>query len=463
MTRETITLSHLEQRRAIALTAVLEQRLSARGAADLLGLSLRHVRRLLAAFRRAGPAALAHGNRGRPPHNRVPARTQQRVVTLARTTYAGFNHQHLTEILAEEQGIRLSRPTIRHLLLAAGLPSPRTRRPRQHRRRRARMPQAGLLVQIDGSHHDWLEGRGPRLVLHGAIDDATNAVPAAVFRLEEEAAGYLWVLRAMALGAGLPVALYSDRHGIFERAPSARALTLDEQLQGVQRPRTQVGRALDELGIRWIPAASPQAKGRIERLWGTFQDRLVSELRRAGARSLDDANTVLAAFLPRYNRRFARSPASPAGAYRPLPPGVSIEDICCFKYERIVANDNTVKLEDLLIQILPGPQRRSYAKARIRVHEYLDGTLAVVYQGQHLPVERLSPPAAPAHLHARNHPGLGGEIRTERETRKAPPPRRIAQGQPWKPAEDHPWKEYARRNRRRRELREAGVTFSQNT
>ncbi len=161
MTKETITLNSREQRRAIALTAVLEGRLRAVQAAELLRISLRHRRRLLAAYRRGGPAALAHGNRGRPARNRLPAAVRKRVVRLAETTYAGFNQQHLTEMLAEEQELVLSRATVRRLLLTAGLGSPRTRRPRHHRRRRERMSQAGQLAQMDGSQHDWLEGRGP--------------------------------------------------------------------------------------------------------------------------------------------------------------------------------------------------------------------------------------------------------------------------------------------------------------
>jgi transposase len=269
MTRETITLTQEEQRRAVVLTAIGDGRVTAAEGTSLLSLSLRHCRRLLARVRRDGPAGLAHGNRGRRPPNRVPARLEQRIVRLARTVYAGFNHQHLTEHLADEQGITLSRPTVHRILVAHGLPSPRPRRRRRFRRRRERMPQAGLLVQCDASHHDWLEGRGPHLVLHSAIDDATSQVPAAVFREEEDAQGYFLVLRDLVGTQGCPVALYTDRHGVFHKTSRADP-SLAQQLRGLRRPPTQFGRALADLGIRWIPAASPQAKGRIERLWGTF-------------------------------------------------------------------------------------------------------------------------------------------------------------------------------------------------
>jgi transposase len=273
MTRETITLTQKEQHRVHLLTQVQQGILRAGTAALLLDLSLRHLRRLLAHLRQQGLAALAHGNRGRPSPRRVAETVRTRVLTLARTRYTGVNDHHLTELLAEREGLRLSRRTVQRLLRAAGIGSPRTRRPPRHRRHRERMPQAGLLVQMDGSHHPWLEDRGSRLVLHAALDDATGQVLGGVFRLEEDAHGYFLLLRQLIRRYGLPAAAYTDRHGIFHRDPQT-PLTLGEQLQG--RPEsTKVGRALQELGIRWIPASSPQGKGRIERLFGTFQDRLV--------------------------------------------------------------------------------------------------------------------------------------------------------------------------------------------
>ncbi|MGH2371943.1 MAG: ISNCY family transposase [bacterium] len=470
-----------EQRRVVVLSRVLEGHVIAKDAAQLLDVSVRHCRRLLAAFRHEGAAALAHGNRGRPPQNRLPPRVRRRVLRLAQTTYTGFNDHHLTEMLIEEQALHISRPTIRRWLRDAGLPSPHTRRPPRHRRRRERMPQPGLLLQWDGSHHDWLEGRGPRLVLHGAIDDATNEVPAAFFCTQEDAVGYFVVLRDTVRTCGIPVAIYGDRHGIITKT---RALTLDEQLQGLPRPLTQVSRALRELGIRWIPASSPQAKGRIERLWGTFQDRLVSELRQARARTLEDANAVLARFLPRYNARFALAPADPHSAYRPLAPDHVLEDICCFAYERRVANDNTVRLGEYLLQILPGPRRQSYAKARVVVREHLNGTLSISYHGQRLVIHALHAPSTRPRptglLRARQYdrpspaaqpaPGKVQErVRARREASRSPllkAKRRRPTGRgngSWTPPPDHPWRHLAKQAVRRKRLKEAGVTFSLNT
>lgn len=448
MTRETITLTQIEQRRVIVLTQVREQRIDAARAALLLGISLRHCRRLLAAFRRDGPAALAHGNRGRPALNRVPRSLERRIVRLARTTYARFNHQHLTEKLAEVHGIVLSRPTVHRILLTAGVPSPQPRRRRRFRRRRDRMPQPGMLLQWDGSHHDWLEGRGPHLALHGAIDDATNKVPAAIFRTQEDAFGYFLVLRATIRTHGIPVALYGDRHGIVTNDARPRPLTVEEQLRGHTRPPTQVGRALRELGIQWIPAHSPQAKGRIERLWGTFQDRLVSELRLAKARTLEDANAVLQVFLPRYNARFTRAPAQSGSAYRPLPSALHLDDICCFAHERTVANDNTVTLGPRHLQLLPDAQRVSYAKTRVIVRRHLDERLSVSHDGRRVAFRIFTAPPRP--------------VPTQKSAAQRPVRPRAPST--WKPALDHPWRTHTDQNLRRKELKNSrGDIFAEHS
>jgi hypothetical protein len=208
---------------------------------------------------------------------------KRRVLELAQSTYAGCNNQHFTELLAEREGITLSRSSVRRILLEAGIKSPRKRRPPKHRSRRERYPKEGMLLQTDGSRHDWLEGRGPYLSLIGAIDDATGKVPYALFRYEEDAQGYFLLLRQIVANYGVPLALYHDAHGIFERS-KGEPESLEEQLEGRRKP-TQFGRLMEELSITSITSRSPQAKGRIERLWGTFQDRLVSELRLAGAKN----------------------------------------------------------------------------------------------------------------------------------------------------------------------------------
>jgi transposase len=379
--RERLTLTNRDQQRLTILTRWVGGALSTDEAVALLGTSERTAWRLRAALLARGADGVVHGNRGRPSPRRLDDVTRARILELARTTYRGFNDSHLAEQLALDEGIVVGRSSLQRFLRAEGLPSPRKRRPPRYRSRRARMAQAGLLVQIDGSRHDWLESRGPELTLVGGIDDATGLVVGATFRDDEDGVGYLTVLRDMARRHGLPAAVYRDRAGIF--APT----------RGPRRPpeATQVGRALAELGIASIAARSPQAKGRIERLWGTFQDRLVSELRRAGATDRQAANEILTSYLPRFNERFGRAAALDEPAWRPAPPEVDLARICAFRWRRAVGNDNTVRLEGALVQLPKPAGGRSLAGRRVEVELRLEGRLVVLVEGR--PV--LAIPAAP--------------------------------------------------------------------
>jgi transposase len=251
-TRETITLDRQAQQRLWVLNHVLAGEVTAREAAAYLHLSVRSVRRLLVRYHPdEGAAALVHGNRGRIPANRLDDELRARLVELASTTYQGVNRAHLADLLAEREGIVVAERTLRRVLAEAGLPAVRRRRPRGHRLRRERMAQAGMLLQVDGSQHDWLEDRGPRLTLVGGIDDATGLVTGATFREQEDTAGYLEVLIQTARAYGLPLGLYSDRHGIFTEGPAAGA-----HARGAVR-RTR----LDD-------AAGPCPRGRRHRLGG---------------------------------------------------------------------------------------------------------------------------------------------------------------------------------------------------
>jgi transposase len=388
----TITLNNMEQKRLFVLNRVGNGLSTAKEAAELLGLSIRQVRRMLAAYRGEGAAALAHGNRGRKPIHAVDLQVRRKVVELATTDkYRGCNHQHFTELL-DAEGIVLSRSSVRRILLGAGLPSSRKCRPMKHRRRRERFSQEGMLLQVDGSDHNWLEDRGPRLTLIAAIDDATGKVPAAVFREQEDAHGYFLMLRQVVVKHGVPLAVYHDRHGIFRS--NDKTETVAEQLAGKREP-TQFGRLLEELEVRSIDAHSPQAKGRIERLFGTFQDRLVVELRLAEAKTLTEANQVLNRFLPNYSNQFAVPPSNPDVAYRPLPPNFQPDKVFCFKYARTVGLDNTVKLGEHRLQLLPSAKRKNYARARVEVHELLDGSIAVYHEDECV-ASKEAPKEAPA-------------------------------------------------------------------
>jgi hypothetical protein len=253
------------------------------------------------------------------------------------------------------------------------------------------MPQEGMLLQVDGSHHAWVEDRGPVLTLLLAVDDATGTVPCALFREKEDTQGYLLLMRSIVQRKGIPLALYSDRHSVFTH-PSEKDGE-DEEKPTRHKRRTQFGRALKELGIRTILARSPQGKGRVERVAGTFQDRLVAELRLAGVSSLEEANRVLEEFLPRFNQRFGVPAAQPGSAYREVSEGLDIDGVFCIKELRRVAKDNTVQYHSKTLQLFPDMGRTSYAGARVEVQARLDGSLVVCCHGKVLtPVE--APPLA---------------------------------------------------------------------
>jgi transposase len=374
MKPETFTLSQKELQRVSVISACIKRDMACASAAELLSLSVRQVKRLKKRLREAGEAALAHANRGRPSHRRLPERTRLAVLRLARAKYAGFNDHHLAEKLHEVEGFSLSRETLRRLLRNAGLGSPRKRRAPAHRQRRPRVAREGELVQLDGSPHDWLEGRGPRLTALGMQDDATGKILAAQFFPAETTEGYFRLLQRLLRRFGVPTAFYGDRSGIFVR--SDPHWSREEELAGQRQP-TQFGRALAQLGVTFIAAQSPQAKGRVERLWGVLQDRLCSELRLAKAADLPSANGVLRRFLADYNRRFARASRDTAKAWRPAPD--QLERICSFLHERIVSNDNVVQWEGRRFQIPPQNRRFTFAGAKIQLYQALDGRVSLYY------------------------------------------------------------------------------------
>lgn len=422
--KEELTLNRKEQNRLMVLNEIERKQLTIYEAALLLKITERQIWRLLATYRREGARGLAHGNRGRIPVNSLPAVVREKVLSLATARYIGFNHTHLTEKLSECEQTCLSRSSVRRILLAEGLRSPRKRRSLRYRSRRPRYPREGMLLQTDGSLHDWLEGRGPWLCLMGAIDDATSKVPHALFQKQETTEGYLRLLKEIVLKEGIPLALYHDRHSIFEMSENVLP-SLEEQLSG-KEPQTQLGRLLAELGIASLAAHSPQAKGRIERLWGTFQDRLTSELRLAGARTLEEANEVLAHFLPEYNRKFVVTARDTNKAYRKVAKGFKSEEFFCCKYTRTVGTDNVVRFNGERLQVLPSPNRSSYALCKVEVHRRLDGSLAVYYQGKSL---RITPAPHEATLLRKS-----GLIETT-------PSRNLAKANPRrKPAANHPWR-----------------------
>ena len=360
--------------RAGLLEATLDGRMSNSQGARSMRLSVRQFQRVKARFAAEGVAGLVHRLRGRPSPRRLASAIHARAVALLQGPYAGLNDCHLTEKLREVEGLPLSRSTVRRLRRSLGLAATRRRRGRQGRMRRTPAAQMGALVQLDASLFPWLGDRGPQLTLHGAIDDATGICVALYFRPHEDLHGYATLLRTLCTTYGLPVALYGDQLGVFVR--NDVHWSLEEELRGTQDP-THFGRILQELGIGYIAAHSPQAKGRIERFWQTLQDRLVSELRLRGISTLEAANVFLPAFLADLNPRFARVPADAAAAWRPVPRDLAAVLSC--RYTRTVARDNTVRLGPRWVQL---PRRRAYAGRRVEVREALDGRLLVFIDGR---------------------------------------------------------------------------------
>jgi len=350
-------------------------------AARVLGLSGRQVRRLCCVFNSLGPKGLLHGNLGVHPKNRVGDAVRAQVVSLMTTKYAGFNDQHFTEKLGEVENIILGRQTVRRILRGAGLGPVRKRRPRRYHGRRPRKAQAGMMLLWDGSLHRWLEDRGPELCLMGAIDDATGEfLPGAHFVERECSASYLRVLLAISETYGLAGSIYMDRHSALHR--NDEHWTLEEEFRGEQDP-TQVGAALKALEIEPIFALSAQAKGRVERLWGTLQDRLVSELRLAGAKTLEEANGVLASYRLQHNKRFMKPATEVQAAWRRVRADTDLHRLCSFRYDVRVRNDNTVHHNGAVIDIPRGPGGKSYAGSVVELRYLLNGT-SRVYQGDKL-------------------------------------------------------------------------------
>lgn len=372
---------------------VLEQTANGRWAmkegSQLVGLSSRQFRRLYRRYEKKGHRCLIHGNTGRSPPNKLSQELRDKIIDLRKGRYAGFNDQHFTEKLVEVEKIPVSRPTVQRVLRMEHIASPRKRRPRKFRKRRERMAQSGMMVIWDGSKHDWLEGRGPKLCLVGALDDASGKLLEGAHFVEEEcSAAYLKALRDMVHEHGVPWKAYMDMHGALRRNDGH--WTLEEELAGQQEP-TQVGRALAELGIEVIYAHSPQAKGRVERLWETFQDRLVSELRLAGASNQQQANTVLRRFRSDFNRRFGVAPANCCCAWRKLPKGTDLDRICSFYTTAVVRNDSSIIYQGIIIDLPPGPHKTSYAKKIVDVHHLLDGRIQV-YLGDKLLATKITAP-----------------------------------------------------------------------
>ena len=427
---EEIRMSQKERRRLELLSRVRDGGLTLVAVAELLPLSYRQCKRLWRRYQDDGDAGLVHRLRGQPSAHRIADANRQAILALYAAHYAGFGPTLAAEKLAQRDAQHLNHETLRRWLITAGQWACQ-RKGSPHRQRRVRKPQRGELVQIDGSHHAWFEGRGAPAVLMVLIDDATNRTYARLYEAEDTRAAFD-VFGRYYDQYGLPQALYSDRDSIYQVNATAVA-------SAPPRPLTQFGRAMKQLNVRIILAYSPQAKGRVERRHGVFQDRLVKELRLAGIQTLAAANRYLdETFLPDLNTRFIVAPAMAADLHRKLPRGTRLAEVLCWEEQRVVTRDWTLSWAGRTYQI----QRRHAALAlvgrRVVVRELLDGRRQILYQGQQLqwceaagpPESVVVPQAGPAgpciaalrNAPAAGHPWRRWGIAASAATRRAGPP-----------------------------------------
>ena len=334
-----------------------------------------------------GLETLVHGNQGRPSPRRTQPALVEQLRELAGPTgrYHDFNVSHLAELLARDEGIKIPRSTLSRLLITHHIRQPRRAKLAVKRMQRERKSAEGMMLQTDASPHDWLEGRAPEMDLLGAIDDATGKVVYARFRPSEDQLGYLLMLRSVALTYGLPHILYHDRHTILR---SPKQASIEDELAG-RKPQSQIQRIIEQLGITSIPALSPQAKGRIERLWQTFQDRLIKEMRLAGVASLEQANLFLETFIPAYNQRFAKPAHDPQSAWRPLTSELDLDRLFSTATERKVKADHTISFRGLTLQILREKEQPCLVACKVMVHVTPESELHLYHHDTKLAYRRL--------------------------------------------------------------------------
>ena len=366
-------MSQEEVQRLEVVKRVMDAGLEQAQAAQLLGLSVRQVKRLCRRVRELGAQGLISRRRGRPSNRRIAPDRREHYVQLVRSQYADFGPQLAHEYLKREHGFEWSVETLRGWMLQAGLWQAKRRRAKRVHHPRARRECLGELVQIDGSHHDWFEGRSDKCCLIAFIDDATGRVVGARFFEQETTQGYLQVLHALVQRLGAPLALYSDRHGIFTKADPEDA-----------KP-TQFERALLQLHIEPICAHSPQAKGRVERLFQTLQDRMCKAMRLQGIDNIEQANSWLDEYLREHNRHFAVEPMQAQDLHRPwVGTTQALADICSLHHQRQLSAQGACKFEGSILQLCPKQPHAPKARAMVDIAQHSDGTLHLSYRGQAL-------------------------------------------------------------------------------
>jgi transposase len=406
-----IIMSQKESNRLYVIRQTIDKAITQDQAAEILGLTDRQVRRIAKSVRKEGNAGICHKSRGKRSHNRIADKIKDKATTLCRDTYKKFGPTHASEKLLKIHKIKVSDETLRGWFQEEDIPY-KGRKKRPHRQWRPRKEYRGEMVQMDGSHHDWFEGRGPWCVLMGYVDDATGTVYARFYEYEGTLPAMDSFKRYIRL-YGLPQSVYLDRHSTYKVTVKQ---TIEEELNDIQ-PMSHFEKSLAVLVVAVIHAYSPQAKGRVERLFETFQDRVVKEMRLAGVTNIAEGNAFLDGYLPEFNRMFAKEAAQQADFHRPVVNKRALDTILSIKTDRSLRNDFTIAHNKKLYQI-----KSNIRAKKVTVEERTDGTMRIVHNGQQL----------------KYHAIISRPVRQEKSAEK---PRSITA---WKPSDSHPWKNPAK-------------------
>jgi hypothetical protein len=371
--KDIIMLSRKELKRLHIIHKVLDKAIKQVEAAKLLSLSTRQIRRVVKRVKGEGEAGITHKSRGKPSGRRLPEETKDKAIRLYRGRYKGFGPTLASEKLFEIEGIKINDETLRKWLIESG-DWKRNRKRRVHRQWRERKDYFGEMIQMDGSHHDWFEGRGSECVFMGYIDDATGNTFGS-FYSHEGTIPAMDSFKHYIKKYGIPVSVYLDKHTTYK---STAKPSIEDELNNT-RPLSEFERALKELAVDVIHANSPQAKGRIERHFRTLQDRLIKEMRLRGIRTTEEGNKFLGHYLPRYNRRFAVKPKGKDDLHREIPKGLNLDKILCIRTERALRNDFTIAHNRKLYQIMDNVRTK-----KVVVEERIDGSMLITHKDTNL-------------------------------------------------------------------------------
>ena len=412
--KDIIAMSQEELKRLHVIRKAQDKSITQAEAADIIGIGLRQAQRIARTVRIEGDKGIIHKSRGKISNRALPGRTKDRALKLYKEKYPDFGPTLASEKLFEIDKIRLNDETLRLWLVEAGIPY-RKRKKRPHRQWRQRKACFGEMIQVDGSHHDWFEARGPECVLMGYIDDATGR-PFGRFYSYEGTLPAMDSFVRYVKKYGIPVSLYLDKHSTYK---STKKQTIEEELSDIE-PLSQFARAVKELGVDVIYAGSPQAKGRIERLFNTFQNRLIKEMRLKGIKTIEEANKFLTSYLPVYSKRFSVAPANDANLHRPIPQGLNFNKIFCVKTNRALRNDFTVAHDSKLYQIEDNLRAKE-----VTVEERIDGSMLITHKGLNLSFKEIT-----------TRPKK--EVEAKKEYPLMIRPRGVHI-----PPKDHPWKKFS--------------------